>query len=135
MLLAVECASATLIFHADCITYKITHNYLSTPGDFMPSALLRIYLKQNATFHDESIYEKVIEFLLDSGINGATLLRGIEGYGADKKIHTIKVLQLSHDIPVVMEVIDDEEKLRSLIPQLREIVGNELMTIQKVEIV
>lgn len=101
----------------------------------MPSALLRIYLKQNSTFHEKSIYEKVIEFLLDSGINGATLLRGIEGYGADKKIHTIKILELSHDLPVVMEVIDDEEKLRSLIPQLREIIGKELMTIQRVEIV
>lgn len=100
----------------------------------MPSALLRIYLKQNATFHDKSIHEKVIEFLLDSGIKGATLLRGIEGYGADKKIHTIKILELSHDLPVIMEVVDDEEKLRSIIPQLKVIVGEELMTIQAVEI-
>lgn len=101
----------------------------------MSSALLRIYLKQNATYHGKSVHEKVIEFLRDSGINGSTLLRGIEGYGTDKKIHTVNILELSHELPVVVEAVDDEGKIRSLIPLLREIVGNELMTIQAVEIV
>ena len=100
----------------------------------MPSVLLRVYLKQNATFHGKSVHEKVLEFLRDSGISGATLLRGIEGYGTDKRSHTVKILELSHDLPVVVEAVDDEEKIRSLIPQLREIVGKELMTIHAVEI-
>ena len=100
----------------------------------MPFALLRIYLKQNATYHGKSVHVKVLEFLRDSGISGATLLRGVEGYGTDRKIYTVKILELSHDLPVVVETVDDEEKIRALIPQLREIVGKELMTMQAVEI-
>ena len=100
----------------------------------MPSALLRIYLKQNSTYHGKSVHEAVLKFLLDSGIRGATLLRGIEGYGADRKIHTLKILELSNDLPVVVEAVDDEEKIRALVPQLREIIGKELMTMQAVEI-
>ncbi len=100
----------------------------------MPSALLRIYLKQNATYQGKSAHEAVLELLRDSGIRGATLLRGIEGYGKDGKIHTLKILELSSELPVVVEAVDSEEKIRSLVPQLREIVGKELMTIQEVEI-
>ncbi|AKB76325.1 hypothetical protein MSLAZ_3064 [Methanosarcina lacustris Z-7289] len=55
----------------------------------MVSALLRIYLKQNATYQGKSIHEAVLELLRDSNIRGATLLRGIEGYGTDGKIHTV----------------------------------------------
>ncbi|WP_440946236.1 DUF190 domain-containing protein [Methanosarcina sp. T3] len=100
----------------------------------MQSALLRIYLKQNATYHGKSVHEAVLELLRDSGIGGATLLRGIEGYGEDGKIHTLKILNLSYDLPVVVEAVDSEEKIRALVPKLREIVGKELMTMQTVEI-
>ena len=100
----------------------------------MSVALLRIYLKQNSTYHGKSVHEAVLELLRDSGISGATLLRGIEGYGTDGKIHTLKILELSSDLPVVVEAVDSEEKLRTLVPQLKEIVGKELITMQKVEI-
>ncbi|AKB16998.1 MULTISPECIES: DUF190 domain-containing protein [unclassified Methanosarcina] len=100
----------------------------------MSSALLRIYLKQNSTYHGKSIHEAVLELLRDSGIIGATLLRGIEGYGTDGKIHTLKILELSNGLPVVVEAVDSEEKIRALVPKLREIVGKELMTMQAVEI-
>ncbi|AAM03653.1 TPA: DUF190 domain-containing protein [Methanosarcina acetivorans] len=100
----------------------------------MQSALLRIYLKQNVTYHGKSVHEAILELLRDSGISGATLLRGIEGYGADGKIHTLKILNLSNDLPVVVEAVDEEEKIRALVPKLREIIGEELMTMQAVEI-
>jgi PII-like signaling protein len=101
----------------------------------MKSVILRIYLKDSSTYHGKSVHETVLEFLRDSGIRGATLLRGIEGYGADGKIRSLKVLALSNEIPLVIETVDEEEKLRPLIPKLREIVGQELMTLQAVEIV
>ena len=100
----------------------------------MSSALLRIYLKQNTTYYGKSVHEAVLELLRDSGIRGATLLRGIEGYGTDGKIHTLKILEWSNELPVVVEAVDKEEKIRALVPQLREIVGKELMTMQAVEI-
>ncbi|AKB34764.1 hypothetical protein MSSAC_0174 [Methanosarcina siciliae C2J] len=100
----------------------------------MQSVLLRIYLKQNTTYQDKSVHEAVLELLRDSGVNGATLLRGIEGYGADGKIHTLKILNLSNDLPVVVEAVDSEGKIRALVPKLKEIVGKELMTMQTVEV-
>ncbi|AKB26555.1 hypothetical protein MSMTP_3086 [Methanosarcina sp. MTP4] len=101
----------------------------------MKSAILRIYLKDSSTYHGKSVHKTVLEFLRDSGIKGATLLRGIEGYGTDGKIRSLKVLALSNEIPLVIETVDEEEKLRPLIPKLREIVGKELMTLQAVEII
>ncbi|MFZ2498114.1 DUF190 domain-containing protein [Methanosarcina sp.] len=100
----------------------------------MSSALLCIYLKQTSTQHGKSVHKAVLELLRDSDISGATLLRGIEGYGTDGKIHTLKILELSNDLPVVVEAVDREEKIRALVPKLREIVGKELMTLQTVEI-
>lgn len=100
----------------------------------MKFVLLRIYLKQNSTYHGKSVHEAVFELLRDSGISGATLLRGIEGYGEDGKIHTLKILNLSIELPVVVETVGNEEKIRALVPKLREIVGKELMTMQAVEI-
>ena len=78
--------------------------------------------------------KQFFELLRDSNIRGATLLRGIEGYGTDGKIHTLKILEWSNDLPVVVETVDNEEKIRALVPKLREIVGKELMTMQAVEI-
>ena len=94
----------------------------------MKSALLRIYLKQNSTCHGKSVHEAVLELLRDSGVSGATLLRGIEGYGTDGKIHTLKILEWSNELPAVVEAVDDEEKTGVLVPKLREIAGKKLMT-------
>ncbi|MDY9926593.1 DUF190 domain-containing protein [Methanosarcina sp.] len=91
-------------------------------------------LKQNSTYHGKSVHEAVLKLLRDSSISGATLLRGIEGYETDGKIHTLKILEWSNELPIVVEAVDDEEKVRALVPKLREIVGKELMTMQAAEI-
>jgi len=69
------------------------------------------------------------------GCAGATVLRGIEGFGAHSRIHAAKVLRLSDDLPIVVEIVDKEERIQSLLPILDEMVGEGMVTLEKVHII
>ncbi|WP_135609639.1 DUF190 domain-containing protein [Methanococcoides sp. AM1] len=101
----------------------------------MTSAILRIYLSENDCCDGKPAHEMILEFMRDSNISGATVLHGIEGYGVHSKIHTTSILRLSTDLPIIVEAVDSEEKIRKILPELCRMIPKELITLQKVEII
>ncbi len=99
-----------------------------------PALLIRIYIGE-ADHHDgKPLYEAIVERLRSRGIAGATVLRGIEGFGANAHLHTTRLLRLSEDLPVLIEVVDEEARLRAILPELDALVGDGLITLERVEV-
>ena len=101
----------------------------------MKAVLLRIYLSENNTYKGRSAHHAVLEYLKDSYVAGATVIHGIEGYGVHSNIHTASILRLGVDLPLIVEAVDTDERIRPLLPKLREMVPNELITLQEIEII
>jgi hypothetical protein len=97
--------------------------------------LARIYLGESDTWHGRPLYEAIVHRLRERGIAGATVLRGIEGYGAAARIHTTRILRLSEDLPVLVEVVDREDRLREVLPEIDAMIGGGLITVERVEVV
>ena len=97
--------------------------------------LLRIYIGESDKWHGRPLYQAVVELLRERGVAGATVLRGIEGYGAKAHLHTTRILRLSEDLPVLIEVVDDETRLRAILPELDAMVDDGLITLEHVEVV
>ena len=98
-------------------------------------ARLRIYIGESDRYHHKPLYMYLLEWFHRKGFRGATVFRGIAGYGSHSKIHSISVFRLSEDLPVVIEVVDEEEKIRSALEELRGIVKEGLITLEPVEVV
>lgn len=81
------------------------------------------------------LYEAMLLTLREEGCAGATVVRGIAGFGASATLHTGKVLRLSSDLPVILEVVDDEERLQSILPRLEAIVGSGLITMERARVI
>lgn len=101
----------------------------------MKASLLKIYLSEDDMYEGKSAHHAVIEFLMRSGIAGATVEHCIEGYGTHNQIHTANILRMSTSLPMIIQAIDKEEKLRNIIPMLREMLPTELITIQDIEVI
>lgn len=97
--------------------------------------LVRIYIGEQDQWKGKPLYQAVVEFLREQGVAGATVLRGIEGFGAHARLHTTRLLRLSEDLPILIEIVDREERLRELLPRLDEMVGGGLVTLERVEVV
>jgi hypothetical protein len=97
--------------------------------------LVRIYLGESDHWHGKPLYQAVLEVLRERGLAGATVLRGIEGFGANQHVHSTRILSLSEDLPIVIEVVDSEERLRAVLPELDGMVGEGLITLEKVEVI
>ncbi|UOX84673.1 DUF190 domain-containing protein [Amycolatopsis sp. FBCC-B4732] len=100
-----------------------------------PATRLTIYLGEADHWHHKPLYHEIVRRARAAGLAGASVLRGVEGYGASSLIHTTRILSLSEDLPVVIVIIDAEEKLRAFLPQLDELVGEGLVTLDRVEVV
>jgi hypothetical protein len=97
--------------------------------------LVRIYIGE-ADHHDGMpLYQAVVAFLRERGIAGATVFRGIEGFGANARLHTSRLLRLSEDLPILIEAVDTEDKIRAVLPDLDSMIGDGLITLEKVEVV
>ena len=96
---------------------------------------LTIYLGEDDHWHHKPLYHEIVRRARDAGLAGASVLRGVEGYGASSLIHTTRILSLSEDLPVVIVIIDREERLRAFLPQLDELIGEGLVTLDQVEVV
>ncbi|ADJ44485.1 hypothetical protein AMES_2662 [Amycolatopsis mediterranei S699] len=96
---------------------------------------LTIYLGEDDHWHHKPLYHEIVRRARDAGLAGASVLRGVEGYGASSLIHTTRILSLSEDLPVVIVIIDEEAKLRAFLPQLDELIGQGLVTLDQVEVV
>ncbi|MFY9611268.1 MAG: DUF190 domain-containing protein [Blastocatellia bacterium] len=96
--------------------------------------LLRIFIGESDKWKGLPLYEAVILKAREMGIAGATMLRGLMGYGANSRIHTAKILRLSEDLPIVVEIVDGREKISALLPVIQEMVGDGLVTIENVRV-
>jgi uncharacterized protein len=97
--------------------------------------LLRLFIGESDTWHGKPLYQAIVERVRQEGLAGATVLRGIEGFGADSHLHTSRILRLSEDLPVVIEIVDTPEQIDSVVPILDEMVGEGMLTLERVQIV
>ncbi|HET9852846.1 MAG TPA: DUF190 domain-containing protein [Candidatus Limnocylindrales bacterium] len=97
--------------------------------------LVRIYIGESDQWHGKPLYQAIVELLRERGLAGATVLRGIEGYGAKAHVHTTRILRLSEDLPVLIEVVDQEDRLRGILPELDGMVADGLITLERVEVI
>lgn len=97
--------------------------------------LVRIYIGESDRWNGRPLYQQIVELLRKRGIAGATVLRGIEGFGAKAHLHTTRILRLSEDLPVLIEVVDQEERLRAILPELDAMVADGLITLERVEVI
>lgn len=97
--------------------------------------LLRIFVGESDRHGRKPLYQAIVEMLHEQGIAGATVIRGIEGYGAHSQLHTARILRLSEDLPVVVEAVDLTERIKAVIPLLDEMVSEGLVTLESVEVI
>ncbi|MBI2480427.1 MAG: DUF190 domain-containing protein [Planctomycetia bacterium] len=105
------------------------HGVFRTPE---PAKRLRIYIGESDKYHGAPLYEAVVLKARELHLAGATVLRGPMGFGANSRIHTAKILRLSEDLPIVVEIVDAEAKVAALIPHLEEMVKGGLVTIEDI---
>ncbi len=96
--------------------------------------LLRIFIGENDKHHGKPLYEWIVNQAKEYGLAGATVLRGLEGYGAHSRIHTAKILRLSEELPIVVEIVDTREKIDAFMPIIDDAIVEGLATIEDVEI-
>jgi hypothetical protein len=97
--------------------------------------LLRIFIGESDTFHGKPLFEAIVERVRKEGLAGATVVRGIEGFGKASRVHTTRILRLSSDLPVLIEIVDTAQRIDSIMPMLDEMVGEGLMTVEDVHII
>lgn len=97
--------------------------------------LLRIFIGEDDTYKGKPLYEQIVLKAKELGLAGATVTRGIMGFGAHSRIHTAKILRLSEDLPIIIELVDTEEKLNRLIDFLNKVVEEGLVTLERVKII
>jgi len=96
---------------------------------------LRIFVGESDNYNGRPLYEQIVLKARELHLAGATVTRGIMGFGADSRIHTAKLLRLSEDLPVIIEIVDIEENLNKLLPFLDETVKEGLITLEKVRVI
>jgi len=97
--------------------------------------LLKVYLGETEKWKGKTLYHQLVLKLKEEGIAGVTVYRGIEGYGADKVLHSAKILDLSADLPMVIEAVDTEENITKVLPLVQEMVPRGLVMVVDVEII
>ena len=97
--------------------------------------LLRIFIGETDSYKGRALYEQIVLKAKELHLAAVTVTRGIMGYGADNEIHTAKILRLSDDLPIIIEIIDSEENLMTILPFLDEMIGDGFVTMEKVKII
>jgi len=97
--------------------------------------LMRIYIGESDKWHGKPLYEALVEYFRKEGLSGATVLRGVGGYGSTSRYHTDKILRLSQDLPLVVEVVEDSECVERVLRTLDEMIGGGLITLEKVRVI
>lgn len=98
--------------------------------------LLKIYIGETDQYHGSPLYHAIVVKARQLGLAGATVYRGLEGFGADSRIHTANILRLSEDLPIVVEIVDKPERIDSFLPELDKMVTKGLVvTVEDVQVV
>ena len=96
--------------------------------------LLRIFIGETDKDRGVPLYERIVLRARELNLAGATVLRGVMGYGAGTRIHTAKIMRLSEDLPVVIEIVDTAEKINQILPYLEDVVNEGLVTLERVQV-
>jgi PII-like signaling protein len=99
------------------------------------SVLLRIFIGESDRWHHQPLYEALVLKAREMHLGGATVLRGVMGYGKSSRLHTSKILRLSMDLPVVVEVVDSEERINAFLPELEQMMTGGLVTLERAKVV
>ena len=97
--------------------------------------LLRIFIGESDRWHGKPLYEAIVLTAREHGLAGVTVLRGVMGFGAHSRIHTAKVLRLSEDLPVVVEIVDKPDRIASILPVLDDMVAEGMITAERVHVI
>jgi len=108
---------------------------MSSPSLPRDALLLRIFIGESDRHEHRPLYEAIVLKAREAKLAGATVLRGPMGFGAASRIHTTKILRLSMDLPLVIEIVDSEEKIRAFLPTLENMIGGGLVTLEKVQVI
>jgi PII-like signaling protein len=99
------------------------------------AVLLRIFIGESDRWEHKPLYEAIVLKARESHLAGATVLRGPMGFGKSSRLHTAKILRLSVDLPLVIEIVDSEEKINAFLPELDKMIGGGLVTLEKVKVI
>jgi uncharacterized protein len=97
--------------------------------------LMRIHIGESDKWHGKLLYEAIVSMLRKERFSGVTVLRGVGGFGGSSVYHTDKLLRLSQDLPIVLEVIEAQERIDQILPRLDEMVEGGLITLEKVRVI
>jgi uncharacterized protein len=97
--------------------------------------LMRIHIGESERWHGKPLYEAIVELLRAEKFSGATVLRGVGGFGSSSVYHTDKIMRLSQDLPIVIEVIENAERIENMLPELDQMIGGGLVTLEKVRVI
>lgn len=95
---------------------------------------IRIFIGEADTHEGKPLYQAIVELLRREGLAGATVLRGIEGFGKSSRLHAAHILRLSEDLPIVIECVDLADKIESVLPALDNMIGDGLITMERVDV-
>jgi PII-like signaling protein len=97
--------------------------------------LLRVFIGESDKSGHRPLYEEIVLKAREAGLAGATVLRGVMGFGKNSILHTAKILRLSEDLPMVVEIVDSLEKVEAFVPTLDEMIKDGLVTIEKIRVI
>lgn len=97
--------------------------------------LLRIFLGEQDKWEGQPLYEAIVLLARQKGLAGATAIKGFMGFGCKSHLHTTKLLRLSEDLPIIIEIVDSEEKISSFLPYLDDMVREGLITLEKANVI
>ena len=97
--------------------------------------LMRIHIGESDRWHGKPLYDAIVELLRREKFSGATVLRGVGGFGSSSVYHTEKIMRLSEDLPIVIEVIESAERIEKMLPQLDDMIGGGLVTLERVRVI
>ena len=97
--------------------------------------LMRILIGESDKWHGKPLHDAIVEMLRKDGFSGVTVLRGVGGFGGSSIYHTDKILRLSQDLPIILEVIESAERIEKILPRLDEMVEGGLITLEKVRVI
>ena len=99
------------------------------------NVLMRIFIGENDQYNNQPLYKVLVELFRKKGFAGATVIRGLSGFGAHSVYHTQKLLALSSDLPLIIEVVDTQEKIDTIMPEIDQMMGGGMITLEKATVI
>jgi hypothetical protein len=97
--------------------------------------LLRIFIGESDRYNGKPLYEAIVNLARERSMAGATVLRGILGFGAHSRIHSAKILRLSEDLPIIVEIVDKAERIEAILPEIDEMIREGLATLEDIQVI